>query len=119
VGVAVITFQVREARNGISIATVDGIEYRDADPIRIAARALISSGSKDQPWQMCRGERVDMSGPSIFGLAFTAISETDAGLNKTLWTRHFKAAPDPVLDPLLAEFSACWKTRRDARRRRP
>ncbi len=111
-----ITFQIREASEGNHIATVAGVEYKGSDPIRVAARALVSAGAADQPWQMRRGERVDMHGASLFALAFTAVSETDTGIRTMLWARHPRAPADPVLDQLLAEFSAEWKRRRAERR---
>lgn len=109
-----MVFRPREGRNGADICEVNGAEYTGSDALRTAARALVSAGAPDQPWEMRRGDVVCLFGRSLFALAFTNVSETDKRFVRGLFVKHPHAAPDPVLDPLLAEFSQRWRESRKA-----
>lgn len=77
---------------------------RSACPVRDALRAVIDGtpGFADSPWQLLRGTRVDLFGPSAMKMAASSVEEGPAG---TVMRRD-KAGIAAIYDPFGSAMGA-------------
>lgn len=97
--------------NGQDYATHGSTSARSLSGL---ARALVSTGTPDQPWEARRGGRVAMRGPSLHRLASMIVSDSERWLGWVPYEPHPNAEVSPALAGVLDAAKAARAVHREA-----